>query len=234
MRFVFLALIACSGSAQQQVQIGPVPPRSISGVLAGPLCHGDGCKCRELSAAGDGGAGAPEDQKKRFEIRLQSAQELWATVGGTRVYKNPEQAEACFYVDLSPGTTPVELRGSNKDGVSAGITIRELGTKTKSWYDSFTFNCGAPGVCSMDNLTALKADLASRPHHVMDMCGSVKIKGLTWATSKGPDTEHPGELLVQLVLDVYKRVPTQAHGDPSCGKGPPPKDEPAETAPEAP
>jgi hypothetical protein len=233
MRFAFLALVACSGSTQQ-VQIPPLPPRSLQGVLAGPLCHGDGCKCRELGAAGDGGAGVPEDQRKRFEVRLQSAQELWATIGGTHVYKTPEQAEACFYVDLSPGTTPVELRGSNKDGVSAGITIRELGTKTKSWYDSFTFNCGAPGVCSMDNLTALKADLASRPHHVMDMCGSVKIKGLTWVTSKGPDTEHPGELLVQLVLDIYKRVPTQAHGDPACGKGPPPKDEPAEPTPEAP
>lgn len=192
------------------------------GLLSGPLCGGDHCKCREVGAAADGGAGIPEDNKKRFEIRLQSAQELWAKVGSDVLYKSAEQAEGCFYVDLTPGDTPVMLRASNKDGVSAALTIRELGTQTKSWYDSVVFNCGAPGVCSMDELAAFKDKVAQAPHHVMDMCGSVKLKGLDWATTRGPDQEHPGELQLQLVLDVYKRAPTLSHGDPSCGKGPPP------------
>jgi hypothetical protein len=225
MRFAFLVLVACSGSAQQ-IQIGAIPPRATQGVLYGPLCHGDTCKCRELNAAGDGGAGMPEDKKKRFEIRLQSAHELWASVGGTNMYKSPEQPEACFYIDLAPGAQPFQLRASHDAGVSAAVVIRELGAKTKSWYDTFSFNCGHPGSCAMEELAALKTELENHKHHVMDMCGSVKIKGLQWATSKGPDQEHPGELQLELVLDIYKRVPTQAHGDPACGKGPPPKDEP--------
>ena len=192
------------------------------GLLSGPLCSGDHCKCRDLGTPGDGGAGIPEDNHKRFEIRLQSAQELWAKIGSNLLYKSPEQAESCWYIDLAPGETPVMLRASNKNGVSAGLVIRELGAKTKSWYDSVVFNCGAPGVCSMDELAQFKDKVAQAPHHVMDMCGSVKLKGLDWATQRGPDELHPGELQLQLVLDVYKRAPTQAHGDPSCGKGPPP------------
>ncbi len=190
--------------------------------LAGPLCSGQQCKCRDATTSGPGGAGTPEDGKKRFEIRLQSAQELWAKVGGSLLYKSPEQAEQCFYVDLAPGQTPVMLRASDKNGVSAGMTIKELGTKTQSWYDTVSFNCGAPGVCSLDNLDSFKQQVGAAPHHVMDLCGSVKLKSVDWATQRGPDELHPGELQLQLVLDVYKRVPTQPHGDPSCGKGPPP------------
>jgi hypothetical protein len=210
------------------VQIGPPPPRLTQGVLAGPLCEGDHCRCRDLTKPGDGGAGTPSDNKKRFEIRLgPSSQELWATVGGAQLYKSPERAEACFYVDLAAGDTPIELRASDPSGVSAAWTIRELGTKTKSWYDSLEFACGAPGVCSFDELDETKQRLEAAKHHVEDMCGSVKIRSLTWDTGKAPDQIHPSNLLVRLVLSVYKRVPTQPHGDPSCGKGPPPKDEPA-------
>ncbi len=222
MRFgLLLAVAACSGGVHE-IAIDPPPARMTQGLLSGPLCDGDHCKCRDLGAPGDGGAGIPEGTEKRFEIRLQSAQELWAKVAGHTLYKSPEQAEACYYVDLAPGDTPVMLRASNKDGVSAALTIRELGTKTKSWYDTLVFNCGAPGVCSMDELAQFKDKVAAAPHRVLDLCGSVKLKGLDWATTKGPDQEHPGELQLQLVLDVYKRVPTLAHGDPSCGKGPPP------------
>src|SRR5437764_3583719 len=100
MRFGFwLVLAACSGGTHQ-ASIGPPPARQSQGVLDGPLCTGDHCKCRDAGAPGDGGAGVPEDQKKRFEIRLASAQELWATVGSNTMYKSPEQTEACFYLDL--------------------------------------------------------------------------------------------------------------------------------------
>ncbi len=228
--WLLLAAASCSGGAHE-LAIDPTPPRMTQGTLSGPLCDGAHCKCRELNAAGDGGAGVPDDAKKRFELRLQSAQELWVKVGSDTLYKSPEQAESCFYVDLAPGDNTVVLRASNKDGVSAALAIHELGAKTKTWYETVTFNCGAPGVCSMDELAAFKQNVEGHAHRVMDLCGSVKLKGLEWATTKGPDQEHPGELQLQLVLDVYKRVPTQAHGDPSCGKGPPPKDEPAKDEP---
>lgn len=141
------------------------------------------------------------------------------------MYKNPERAETCFYVDLPTGDTPVELRASNPNGVSAQWTIRELGTKTKSWYDTFGFECGNPGVCSFEELDAARdkyAGLKKRGLH--DPCGSVKVKGLTWDTGKSPDMQHPSELLVRLQLAVYKFAPWKVHGDETCGKGRPPGD----------
>jgi hypothetical protein len=213
-------LTACGGTAAPTMP--PTPPRQTTGVIAGGLCNGDKCTCKPANAEGDGGVGVPAGAEKRFEIRLTSAQELWAKVGGTAMYKSREQTEACFYVDLTSGDTPVEVRSSDKVGASVDFTIRELGTKTKSWYDTFHFNCGHPGACSYDELDAFKKDYTANIHHVADVCGSTKIKGLTWNAQHAPDAEHPGDLLVSLVLDVYKRAPEFAHGDPNCahqGKG---------------
>lgn len=227
-----VVIAACSGGSQREVHIGPPPERMTQGVLSGPLCEGDHCRCRDVKAPADGGAGIPEDEgKKRFEIRLgPSPQELWATIGGATLYKNAERPEACFYIDLPAGQTPVELRASDPNGAAGAWTIRELGTKTKSWYDSFVFACGAPGVCSFDELDDNKQQLEQLKHHVMDPCGSVKLKSFTWDTGKAPDQRHPNDLLVRVTLDIYKRAPTQVHGDVTCGKGPPPKDAPAGSA----
>ena len=217
-----LLFFACSGTAHQ-ISIGPPPAKVTDGILAGPLCAGTECKCRDLNAAGDGGAGLPTDAAhKRFEIRMTSPQELWATVGTNHLYKSAERADACFYVDLPSGDSPVELRMSNKDGAAGGWAIRELGTKTKSYYDTFIFNCGVPGVCSFDELDRNKADYAAMPHNLHDKCGSTKIKALTWDQSKAPDGEHPTDVVVRLKLDVYKFAPWQPHGDETCGKGRPP------------
>jgi hypothetical protein len=223
-RVVWLALAACSGSAPH-VEIGPPPPRLTHGLLFGPLCEGDHCTCRELSAAGDGGAGIPPAGKKRFELRLgPSSHELWASLPGATLYKSAERSLACFYIDLPSGDTPVELRAEDPSGVSAAWSIHELGAKTQSWYDTFTFNCGSPGACSFDELASEHARLDGYKHHVEDPCGSVKLKGLGWDTGKAPDAIHPDKLVVRATLAVYKRRPTQAHGDASCGKGPPPAD----------
>src|SRR5437868_14057082 len=123
MRRLLVALVACSGGAHQ-IEIGPPPPRMTHASLVGPLCSGDTCKCRDANAD----PGAPEAGKKRFELRQQSANELWATVAGSVLYQNDERAEACFYMDFAPGDTPIELRASNKDGVPAGRAIHELRT----------------------------------------------------------------------------------------------------------
>lgn len=196
------------------IAIGPPPAKLTRATLAGPLCTADRCKCRDQSAAADGGAGVPEDGQKRFEIRMTSPNELWATVQGAVLYKSPEQAETCFYVDLPSIDLPIELRASRPEGVAAKWTIRELGTKTKSWYDSFTFVCGSPGVCSFEDLDAAKAE---QRHPKRDLCGSVKVKGIGWDTGKAPDQLHPSELLVRLTLGIYKFVPSKPHGA-DCAK----------------
>ncbi|MDB4952841.1 MAG: hypothetical protein JWO36_410 [Myxococcales bacterium] len=213
MVLLIVVLAACGGD-RHMIAIGPAPAKMTRGTLVGPLCTGDHCKCREIAAAGDGGAGVPEDGTKRFEIRMTSANELWATVHDTVMYKSPEHAEECFYVDLGSGETAVELRASKPEGVSAKWVVHELGTKTKSWYDTFSIACGSPGVCSFEELDALKAD---QVHAKRDPCGSVKVKGIEWDTGKAPDQLHPSELLVRLSLDVYKFEPSKPHGE-DCTK----------------
>src|SRR5439155_17100535 len=111
--------------------------------------------------------------------------------GNTVLYKTPEHAEECFYVDLPTGNQIVELRASNPDGVSAGLQVHELGTKTKSWYDTFAFECGVPGVCSFDELDSLKSHYADAKRNVFDRCGTTKVKGITWDHGKAPDQLHP-------------------------------------------
>jgi len=182
------------------------------GTFVGPLCSGDKCKCRE--GAGDGGAGVPTDLSKRFEVRLTSAQGIWMKIGQNMIYKDPERTEACWYVDLPAGDTQVEMRASDPNGVSGAWQIHELGTKTKSWYDTFSFNCGSPGVCSLDELDAQKGDLKDPKH---DHCGSVKVRGLSWDRGRPPDGLHPSELLVRATLKVYNFVPSRPHGD-DCSK----------------
>jgi hypothetical protein len=217
MRALFILAVAGCGGSTSQITIGPPPPPATSGVLAGALCAGDHCSCAD--GPGDGGAGVPlDDAHKRFEIRMQSPQAIWATIGQAQLYKSAERADACFYVDLPAGETPVELRASDPNGAAGSWRIRELGTKTKSYYDTFTFDCGVPGVCSFEELDQLKAGYAQYKHHVHDACGSTKIKALTWDTGHAPDQLHPSELLVRLHLDVYPWAPSKEHGDPSCGE----------------
>lgn len=212
-----VVLAACSGGGHQ-VAIGPPPPKQTVGTFAGALCNQDKCTCREPGAAGDGGAGVPSDGKKRFEIRLTSPQELWLTYRDMVLYKSAERAEACFYLDLPTGDQALVLRASNPDGVSAGLAIAELGTKTKAWYDTFKFNCGSPGVCSFEELDGIKADYGSMKHRARDKCGSVKVRGMQWDTGHAPDQLHPSELVAHVTLAIYKFAPWKLPGDPSCGE----------------
>lgn len=205
-------LAACSGGGRQ-IEIGAPPAKMTQGVFAGPLCEGSACTCRQ--GPGDGGAGVPtQEGYKRFEIKLSSPQELWIKVRDNLMYKDAERADACFYVDLPAGDTEIEMRASDPNGVSAEWSIKELGTQTKSWYDSFTFNCGNPGVCSFDELATKKQEYKDPKH---DRCGSVKVKGLVWDTGRSPDQQYPSELLVRATLDVYKFIPDRPHGD-DCSK----------------
>ena len=213
-----LGVVGCASTAHQ-IAIDPPPPRETRAVLVGGLCQDNHCSCR--SATGDGGVGVPEtSDRKRYEFRLGSAYDLWLTINRTTVlYKSPERAEDCFYVDLPTGTQQVELRASNPDGVSAALQIHELGTTSRSWYDTFAFNCGAPGVCSLEELEASKARYAGARHQLFDRCGTTKVKGISWDHGSAPDQLHPSELVVHLTLDIYRFAAWKQHGDDTCGEG---------------
>jgi hypothetical protein len=227
-----IALCAGCGGGKQQIEIGPTPEPRTTGTLAGPLCQYDQCTCADEK----NDPGVPDGARKRFEIKLSSSQQLWATLPGTVLYKNPEKAVACFYVDLAAGQHPIQLRASNKDGVSAQLDVREIGTKTKSAYKTFTFECGHPGACSFEELDALKSSYGKIERGLHDPCGSTRVKGIGWDHGKAPDGSHPSELVVGATLDVYKFVPWKPSGDPTCGEGGgrrAPGEENAEPAPPA-
>ncbi len=218
-RFAFvIALVGwlgCGGGGSQ-APIGPVPPTQTTGTLAGPLCKDDACTCAKTEAE----AGVGEGGRKRFEIRLKSAQELWLTLpGDMSLYKTNEKVEACFYVDLAPGEHPMSLRASDKVGVSAEVVVREIGATTGSFYDTFQFECGNPGACSFEELDAVKASYAKFARGLHDTCGSTRIKNIGWDHGKAPDGTHPSELVVRATLDVYKFAPWKKSGDETCGEG---------------
>ena len=213
-----LALLACGGGTKlQTITITPPPPPTTTARLVGPLCKPEVCTCRDASAAADGGAGVPADGVKRFEFRVgPSEHPLWVLIDGTVLYKSAARAEDCFYVDLAPGDHSVRLRASHAGGISAGLFVSEYGAATRSWYDTYAFSCGVPGVCAHEDLDEYKAGLAQFARGRHDPCGSVRIKGLTWDTGAAPDQVHPDELALGMTFQVYDFAPRAPHGDASC------------------
>lgn len=221
-RLVLVALVvgACSGTPKgvAQVKLAPPPEPTTRATLVGPLCEDGVCKCRDRSLPGDGGAGEPEGTVKRFEVKIGPADhELWVTLDDMVLYKSKARAEDCFYVDLPAGSKhPMGLRASSDGGVSARVEVQEYAPATKSWYQTFRFSCGAPGVCAHDELDQQKAEYAVYKRGVHDPCGSVKIQQIGWDTGVAPDQLHPDDLQVAWTLDIYDFAPKKPHGDPSC------------------
>jgi hypothetical protein len=213
-----LVVAGCGASTHRtQVSIAPPPAPTTVATLAGPLCDGDHCACRNRDAPADGGAGAPDAGVKRFEIRVgPSEHPLWVTVDDMVLYKSEARAEDCFYVDLGAGDHHFSLQASHPGGVSAAVTMSEYAPEQASWYDSYQFECGSPGQCSLDELTEYRASLAKYPRDIHDPCGSVKVKGLSWDTSVPPDAVHPDDLAVAWSFDIYDFAPKHPHGDPAC------------------
>jgi len=211
-------LAACGGGPRMQtITIQPPPAPMTQGALAGDRCHDGACTCRDPQAPGDGGVGAPADGLKRFEIRVGPIEHpLWVTVDDTILYKSEARAEDCFYIDLAPGEHPMTIRASHPGGISAAVAVSEYGAATQTWYESYRFSCGVPGVCAHEELDDYKASRARYPRGIEDPCGSVKIKGLTWDTGVAPDQVHPEDLALGLTLSIYDFPPRAPHGDPSC------------------
>jgi hypothetical protein len=202
-----------NGGNHVGTQLGAVPTRATSAMLAGPLCQGQTCTCRDPLSSEDGGAGVPEPGRKRFEVRVGPfANDLWVQVGDSMLYKSVERPDACFYLDLAPGEVPVGIRGSTEGGLSAAVAISEYSDKSKSWYQTFSFQCGAPGVCAYDELQEQKAGYAKFAKGIHDPCGSVRIKQLGWNSSEAADKVHPTDLAVSLKMEIYKFVPSKPQG----------------------
>jgi hypothetical protein len=52
---------------------------------------------------------------------------------------------------------------------------------------------------------------------VFDLCGTTKVKGISWDHGKSPDQLHPSELLVRMTMEILRFAAWKPHGDPTCG-----------------
>jgi hypothetical protein len=188
----------------------PAPPAAQTRAdLVGALCTGGQCRCRERELVGTPPAG-----KKRYHVKLgPAAQPLWLSVDDIVLYKDQQRGEACFVIDLEPGSHAVRLRAQGTNGVAAAVSLEELGISPESgeewWYDSFRFHCGAPDLCDR-GLLSQEEDRLKRLGDKHDRCGATKVHGVAWRTGTASDGAHPDDLEVELKLEVYKFEPTKA------------------------
>jgi hypothetical protein len=184
--------------------------------LAGARCKGGApCTCRNPS--GDAAeAPPPDEQHKRFEIRL-------AGGGGGAALDSPTLGhfaagpdETCFYIDVLPGTTSdvvfTASEAQKEAGIAPLLSIAEYGPKGPWWYDVIGVRCQGPGgKCNRDAADAWSAEAKGRKRGRIDPCGSSVISRLVWDTSGGIGNRELGifkDFTVRFTMEV-KRFPTQ-------------------------
>jgi hypothetical protein len=184
--------------------------------LAGTRCRsGAPCICRDRAGV-QAETPPPDDQHKRFEIRL-------AGVGGGATLDSPTLGhftagadEACFYIDVLPGTTSdvtfTAAEATKESGVAPILDIAEYGPKGPWWYDVLNVRCEGPSSkCNRDAADAWSAEAKGRKRGRVDPCGSSVISHLTWDTSGGVGSRELGlfkDFTVHFTMEV-KRFATQ-------------------------
>jgi len=216
---------ACAGSAAagSGASSGPVAaaalekPGAHNANLAGARCKGGPpCKCRDRLTDKAAEEPPPDADHKRFEIRLAGA-------GGGATMDSPTlghfaagEDEACFYIDVLPGTTSdvsfTATEGQKEGGVGPLLEIAEYGPKGPWWYDVVSVRCPGPnGRCNRDAADAWSVEAKGRKRGRVDPCGSSVISHLAWDTSGGIGNRELGlfkDLTVKFTMEV-KRFQTQ-------------------------
>jgi hypothetical protein len=191
--------------------------------LGGSRCHGAVCTCR--SRVGNPAENPPPDEgHKRFEIRIGAG-------GGPATLTSPTLGElssgpgdACFYVDVVPGTTHevsyVARERRPEEGVSPVLEIAEYGPKGPWWYDVLDVKCQGPGGhCNREAADAWSAELKTRKRGRIDPCGSSVIKDLKWDTTGGSGVREMGlfaDFKVTFTMEVKKFATQFAPGSTEC------------------
>jgi hypothetical protein len=217
---VFPLLAGCGGSGTLANRpLPPLPAPQTTAALVGPRCQEPGrCECRSQDGESADEA-TPAGPYKRFEFRLGPVQhDLWATVDGAVLYKSRQRATDCFYLDLRPGNHDVRVHSKEESGASIAVAIAELSKGGPWWYPSFTFECNGGGLCDLEGLDREKRRIAEVPRGVHEPCGSVRVRNVSWQTGTMPDALHPGEIVLEFTLQVYKFATEHEPGSPECMK----------------
>jgi hypothetical protein len=228
-----LGLVACAGTGTRvgvpaaseapEARVAAPIAAGTTATLAGSRCQGARCACR---TRGDNSAEipAPAEGSKRFEIRL-------SAVGGTITLDAPTighfdagDREACFYVDVVPGSTHqvtvFAKEARSEGGVGPSMDLIEYGPKGPYWYPIVDVRCDGPGGhCTREAADAWAATVRTRKRGRLDPCGSTVITGLKWDTSGGAANREGGvfrDLTVTFAMEVKKFATQFAPGSTEC------------------
>jgi hypothetical protein len=205
-----LVLVACNKNSAP-----PPPPLAEAPlVTAGARCADGKCTCRALDnygrATGDPASRGTEGEiaagQKRFEFRTGRGFDRTSVTiesRGTLLKDTTMPESACAYVDLPPGHYRVVVRVQAKDkgqGIQPHLMIKEYGSETKDWYDSFGFSCGgvAQG-CIKDDMNIWLDQVRSVPRGIFDKCGSTRATDISWRVEHSPE-----QAMQDLVLELTR------------------------------
>jgi len=213
-----LISLSCGGASAVHVPLPTLPRAETRATLVGPRCQGaDHCVCRDLGVAGD--EARPGERLKRFEVRVGPTQNaLWVSVDDMVLFKSKQRATECFYIDLVPGKHPVRIHGKGEHGLGMVVAFYELSGGGPWWYPAFEFDCGAGGLCTLEDIRKEQARIRLLPRGISAPCGSVKVQRFKWQTGTMPDALHPGEIAVDFFLDVYEFATTEPPGSDKCAR----------------
>lgn len=109
--------------------------------------------------------------------------------------------------------------GSESEEVAEPTPPTESGAGIGLWlYETFDFNCGAPGLCDMQSLRDWKKSISNVSAGKHAPCGSVRILGIDWITGRMPDMLHPEDFRLEAQMKIYKFLPHNPPGTESCVK----------------
>ena len=229
--FAALTMMACaapsaSGAAGAAATPVAATAPNVAGStanLGGARCHGAVCTCR--SRAGDPAENPPPDEShKRFEIRIGAGGGAATLTSPTLGQLSSGPDEACFYIDVVPGTTHevsyVARERRPEEGVSPVLEIAEYGPKGPWWYDVLAVKCPGPGGhCNREGADAWSAELKTRKRGRIDPCGSSVIKDLKWDTTGGTGVRELGlfaDFKVTFTIEVKKFATQFKPGSTEC------------------
>lgn len=181
------------------------------------------CVCRSLESSSDVREEGIAKGHKRFEFRLpRSTSAIWISVEQLGVFfKAPTEVEpTCFYLDLPEGEHRVTVLGEDRDaevGLHVGLLIYEYGEKNGVWYRAMNLACGGVNRCASSEIAEWKRFQTTLPRGVLDPCGSVMIKGVSYTGSyaeRGDD--YFNDLTVAFTMKVYDFAPQHAPLSSEC------------------
>lgn len=191
--------------------------------LGGARCRGATCTCRNRKASPAENPG-PDEAHKRFEIRLFAEEGTARLESPTLGTFTSGADEACYYIDVLPGTTHdvkfVAREARPESGIAPMLAIAEYGPAGPWWYEVLNVRCAGPGgKCNRDAADAWSVEAKQRKRGRVDPCGSSVITRLLWDTSGGTGTRELGifrDFTVSFTMEV-KRFATQfAPGSTEC------------------